>query len=185
MSRSFRDLLKFSAPVLLSAALLSGCGSGSSGSADLRRVPSVESASPPVTVTETFDFSAPNGVFVVGTPPVHARFSGGVAENNGAWIVKSGTTAVIDFATPADTVEFSTQDIYTAAAAQNALAGATPYLRLCSTVAFQPIEAGTRVVERIRIEAPRPLASVTARKAVEAHTVMLAGIRRRFEPAPN
>ncbi len=60
-----------------------------------------------------------------------------------------------------------------------------PRVRLCSTVAFQPIEAGTRVVERIRIEAPRPLASVTARKAVEAHTVMLAGIRRRFEPAPN
>ena len=35
MSRSFRDLLKLSTPVLLSAALLSGCGSGSSGSADL------------------------------------------------------------------------------------------------------------------------------------------------------
>jgi Polyketide cyclase / dehydrase and lipid transport len=60
-----------------------------------------------------------------------------------------------------------------------------PRVRLCTTVAFQPIEAGTRVVERIGIEAPRPLASVTVRKAVEAHTVMLAGIRRRFEPAPN
>ena len=127
MSRSFRDLLKFSAPALLSAALLSGCGDGSSGSADLGQGPSVESPPPPVTVTETFDFSAPNGVFVVGTPPVHARFSGGVAENNGAWIVKSGTTAVIDFATPADTVEFSTQDSYTpTAAAQNALAGEPP-----------------------------------------------------------
>jgi hypothetical protein len=43
MSRSFRDLLKFSAPVLLSAALLSGCGSGSSGSADLDQGPSVVS----------------------------------------------------------------------------------------------------------------------------------------------
>ena len=60
-----------------------------------------------------------------------------------------------------------------------------PRVRLCSTVAFEPIETGTRVVERIRIEAPRPLASVTTRKAVEAHTEMLAGIRRRFERAPN
>ena len=60
-----------------------------------------------------------------------------------------------------------------------------PRVRLCSTVAFEPIEAGTRVVERIRIEAPRPLAPMTNRKAVEAHTEMLAGIRRRFELAPN
>ena len=45
--------------------------------------------------------------------------------------------------------------------------------------------SGTRVVERIRIEAPRPLAPMTTRKAVEAHTEMLAGIRRRFEPAPS
>ena len=42
---------------------------------------------------------------------------------------------------------------------------------------------GTRIVERIRIEAPWPLASVTTRKAVEAHTEMLAGIRRSFENA--
>ncbi len=60
-----------------------------------------------------------------------------------------------------------------------------PRVRLRSTVAFQPIETGTRVIERMRIEAPRPLASVTTRKAVEAHTAMLAGIRRRFEPASN
>ncbi len=58
-----------------------------------------------------------------------------------------------------------------------------PRVRLCSTVAFEPVGTGTRVVERIRIEAPRPLASVTARKAVDAHTEMLAGIRRRFERA--
>ena len=77
MSRSFRDLLKFSVPVLLSAALLSGCGSGSSGSADLGQGPSVESPPPPVTVTETFNFEAPYDFFVVGTPPIHARFSGG------------------------------------------------------------------------------------------------------------
>ena len=59
MSRSFRDLLKFSVPVLLPAALLSGCGSGSSGSTDLGQGPSVNAPLPPVTVTETFDFSSP------------------------------------------------------------------------------------------------------------------------------
>jgi polyketide cyclase/dehydrase/lipid transport protein len=56
-----------------------------------------------------------------------------------------------------------------------------PGVRLSSAVAFQPVGTGTRVVERIRIEAPRPLASVTAEKALAAHTEMLAGIRRRFE----
>ena len=120
MSRSFRDLLKFSVPVLLSAALLSGCGSGSSGSADLGQGPSVESPPPPVTVTETFNFEAPYDFFVVGTPPVHARFSGGQASGNGAWIVPSGQTAVVDFGTPADAVKFSTKDSYTAATASAA-----------------------------------------------------------------
>ena len=60
-----------------------------------------------------------------------------------------------------------------------------PRVRLSGTVAFQPVESGTRVVERIRIEAPRPLASMTVRKAVEAHTEMLAGIRRVFELPPS
>jgi hypothetical protein len=60
-----------------------------------------------------------------------------------------------------------------------------PRVRLCGTVAFEPAGTGTRVVERIRIEAPRPLAAVTVTKAVEAHTEMLAGIRRRFESVPN
>ncbi len=59
-----------------------------------------------------------------------------------------------------------------------------PRVRLSSTVAFEPVGSGTRVVERVRIEAPRPLASVTTRKAVDAHTEMLAGIRRLFESAP-
>jgi hypothetical protein len=59
-----------------------------------------------------------------------------------------------------------------------------PRVRLSGTVSFEPIAAGTRVVERIRIEAPRPLASITVGRAVEAHTEMLAGIRRRFERAP-
>ena len=44
---------------------------------------------------------------------------------------------------------------------------------------------GTRIVERVQIEAPWPLASVTIRKAVEAHTEMLAGIRRAFDDAAN
>ena len=48
-------------------------------------------------------------------------------------------------------------------------------------MSFEPTESGTRVTERIGIEAPRPLLSVTVGKAVEAHTEMLAGIRRHFE----
>jgi hypothetical protein len=58
-----------------------------------------------------------------------------------------------------------------------------PRVRLSGAVSFEPIATGTRVVERIRIEAPRPLATITVGKAVEAHTEMLAGIRRRFEGA--
>ncbi|HEX3283313.1 MAG TPA: SRPBCC family protein [Mycobacterium sp.] len=59
-----------------------------------------------------------------------------------------------------------------------------PRVRLSGTVSFEPIATGTRVVERIRIEAPRPLAPMTVGKAVEAHAEMLAGIRQRFERAP-
>jgi hypothetical protein len=58
-----------------------------------------------------------------------------------------------------------------------------PRVRLRGTVAFEPTETGTRVVERVQIEAPWPLAAVTTRKAVEAHAEMLAGIRRHFECA--
>jgi len=117
MSRSLVSLFKLSAPVLLSAALLSGCGSGGNGAADLGEGGSVPTSPPPVTVTETFDFTAPSSYFVVGTPPIHARFSNGVAGGNGAWIIPEGQTAVIDFGTPADAVKFSTKDAYTAAAA--------------------------------------------------------------------
>jgi pullulanase len=116
MSRSFRDLLKLSVPTLLSAALLSGCGGGSSGSADLDQGGSVTSPPPPVTVTESFNFKATADYFVVGSPPIHARFSGGQALGNGAWIIPSGQTGVVDFGTPADAVKFSSQDNYTAAA---------------------------------------------------------------------
>jgi hypothetical protein len=58
-----------------------------------------------------------------------------------------------------------------------------PRVRLRGRVAFEPTQAGTCIVERVQIEAPWPLASVTTRKAVEAHTEMLAAIRRRFEGA--
>lgn len=57
----------------------------------------------------------------------------------------------------------------------------SPGVRLRGTVSFTPIDGGTRITERIRIAAPRPLASMTAREAVKAHTEMLAGIRRHFE----
>jgi Polyketide cyclase / dehydrase and lipid transport len=56
-----------------------------------------------------------------------------------------------------------------------------PRIRLHSTVTFDQVEAGTRVVERMRIEAPRPLAAVTTREAIDAHIAMLSGMRRIFE----
>ena len=55
-----------------------------------------------------------------------------------------------------------------------------PRVRLRGTVSFTPTGSGTRVTERIGIEAPRPLLRLTVRKAVEAHTEMLARIRRQF-----
>ena len=59
----------------------------------------------------------------------------------------------------------------------------SPGVRLRGTVSFEPIDGGTRVTERIRIAAPRPLAAITTREAVKAHIAMLAGIRRHFESA--
>lgn len=58
----------------------------------------------------------------------------------------------------------------------------SPGVHLRGTVSFEPIAAGTRVTERIRIAAPRLLAPMTTREAVKAHVEMLAGIRRHFEP---
>lgn len=55
-----------------------------------------------------------------------------------------------------------------------------PWVRLQTVVSFDEIDGSTRVVERIRIQAPRPLAAVTVRQAVNAHVAMLANIRRRF-----
>jgi hypothetical protein len=59
----------------------------------------------------------------------------------------------------------------------------SPGVRLRGTVSFEPIDGGTRLTERIRITAPRPLAPMTTREAVKAHIAMLAGIRRHFESA--
>ena len=56
-----------------------------------------------------------------------------------------------------------------------------PRVRLNGIVSFEPIDAGTRLTERLRIAAPRLLAPMTQREAVNAHTVMLAGIRSHFE----
>ncbi|OBJ47384.1 SRPBCC family protein [Mycobacterium asiaticum] len=57
----------------------------------------------------------------------------------------------------------------------------SPGVRLRGTVSFIAIEGGTRITERIRFQAPRPLAAFTVREAVKAHTKMLYGIRRHFE----
>ncbi len=56
-----------------------------------------------------------------------------------------------------------------------------PMVRLDGVVSFQPIEMGTRLTERLTIAAPRPLAAMTQREAVDAHVAMLAGIRSYFE----
>jgi len=55
-----------------------------------------------------------------------------------------------------------------------------PAVRLTGVVAFDATDAGTRVTERITIEAPRPLAVLTTREAVATHREMLAGLRRHF-----
>lgn len=56
-----------------------------------------------------------------------------------------------------------------------------PRVRLRTAVSFEPIVAGTRITEHMRIDAPRALAAMTVREAVKAHTAMLAGMRRCFE----
>ena len=56
-----------------------------------------------------------------------------------------------------------------------------PRVHLHNRVTFEQFDGGTRVVERMRIEAPRILATVTTREAVDSHVAMLAGIRRYFE----
>ena len=56
-----------------------------------------------------------------------------------------------------------------------------PGVRLRTTVSFEPVDAGTRITEHMRIDAPRALAAMTTREAVKSHTAMLAGMRRCFE----
>lgn len=56
-----------------------------------------------------------------------------------------------------------------------------PRVRLRTRVSFEPVDAGTRITEHMRIDAPRVLAAMTSREAVKAHTAMLAGMRRCFE----
>jgi hypothetical protein len=55
-----------------------------------------------------------------------------------------------------------------------------PWVRLRSVVAFDEIDGDTGIVARMQIQAPRLLAAVTVREAVDAHTEMLANIRRHF-----
>ncbi|EID12561.1 hypothetical protein MXEN_12456 [Mycobacterium xenopi RIVM700367] len=59
-----------------------------------------------------------------------------------------------------------------------------PGVRLHATVAFEQIDAGTRVVERLCITAPRPLAALTVRQALDAHIAMLSAICRHFQSQP-
>jgi hypothetical protein len=56
-----------------------------------------------------------------------------------------------------------------------------PQVRLRGVVTFEPMGLGTRLTERLRIAAPRPLAAMTKREAVNAHTAMLSGIRNHFQ----
>ncbi|HEY5840244.1 MAG TPA: SRPBCC family protein [Mycobacterium sp.] len=55
-----------------------------------------------------------------------------------------------------------------------------PRIRLHTVVSFEPADGGTLLTERMRIEAPRPLAGVAVRQAVDAHREMLAGIAAHF-----
>jgi hypothetical protein len=59
-----------------------------------------------------------------------------------------------------------------------------PRVRLNGTVTFQPIDSGTLLTERLNIAAPRLLAAMTQREAVDAHIAMLAGIRSHFQAGP-
>jgi hypothetical protein len=56
-----------------------------------------------------------------------------------------------------------------------------PGVRLWGTVTFEPIDSGTRLTERLQIAAPRLLAAMTQREAVNAHIAMLSGIRSHFQ----
>jgi hypothetical protein len=56
-----------------------------------------------------------------------------------------------------------------------------PCVRVYTVVSFDATDSGTRLIERLRTVAPRPLARYTHRQAVAAHEAMLASIRRQFD----
>lgn len=55
-----------------------------------------------------------------------------------------------------------------------------PMVRLRSLVTFNEAAGGTHIIEHMRIEAPRLLASVTVREAVQSHVKMWSRIREHF-----
>lgn len=57
-------------------------------------------------------------------------------------------------------------------------------VRLHDVVSFEAVDGGTKVVERVRIVAPRPLIGYAHREALKAHEEMLAAMRRHFEQRP-
>lgn len=67
------------------------------------------------------------------------------------------------------------------AGAVSAEANPVPWVRLESVVAFEPLDSGTRLLEYLRISAPRPLLSLVVGRTVATHTELMAGVRRHFE----
>jgi hypothetical protein len=55
-----------------------------------------------------------------------------------------------------------------------------PTVRLDAVVAFEPLETGTRVLEYLRISAPRPVLGLVVDRTVAIHAALLAGVRRHF-----
>jgi hypothetical protein len=55
-----------------------------------------------------------------------------------------------------------------------------PQVRLHTVVSFDAVGAATRLTERMRISAPRPLLGATVAQAVSAHQTMLVRIREHF-----
>ena len=56
----------------------------------------------------------------------------------------------------------------------------SPGVRLHTVVSFDAVDGGTRITERMQIEAPLPLSAFTVREAVNAHAKMLSNIQRHF-----
>jgi hypothetical protein len=56
----------------------------------------------------------------------------------------------------------------------------SPGVKLHTVVSFDAVDGGTRITERMHIEAPLPLSRFTVREAVTAHAKMLSNIQRHF-----